>query len=287
MLSALFGSVRDFVFRPTVRLQPNFPAGWGKFGLTTVVTFLWFIFGTAILPIGLTLGLSAVAAVAPDAAPAIQQFMLNADGSPTTQFATWMMVVSFIGGFGLASAYIARTMRRAGTSVTEVMALHTRTIAGRNSVTKAVVLFLSALGTFVLWMVTAAVISQFVPAGHQDTVEFAKTLGGWDIVRFALMAAVAAPIFEEIVFRGFLFQGLRTNLRSSLGGCADFTAVILSSAIFSLAHMQFNPTTMLMLFLLGCFHAEVYRRSGSLYASMALHAINNGLQVLILVLTMQ
>lgn len=279
------------MFNPTVRLAPNFPWNWSGFGVTSLLAIVSFLFGTVVLPLGMVMGLTFVSAVSPDAAAVIQPFMVNADGTPTTQFQTWMMVVSFLGGFGLASLFIRGAMRRAGTTMTEVMGLHFRAIAGSNPLITAWSAIWRVVATYGVWIIIAIVLSQFVPAGHQDTVEFAKSLSGWDLFRFAIMAAVAAPIFEEIVFRGFLFQGLRTNLRRGIfanrGGMADFVAVVVSSAVFSLAHMQFNPTTMLMLFLLGCLHAELYRRSGSLYCSMMLHAVNNGLQVLLLVLAMQ
>lgn len=291
MFAATLGRVRDFVFRPKVRLEPKFPFSWGKFASASLIALLWFMLGTVVIPAGIAIGLTVIAAASPDASAVIQPFMTNPDGTPTTQFATWMMVLSFFGGFGLATLSIGRGFRRAGTSLSEVMALNFKAIAGSNPLVTALGAIGRVLGTYGLWIIIAIVLSQFVPPGHQDTVEFAQKLSGWDLLRFALMAAVAAPIFEEIVFRGFLFQGLRSNLRkgalSNRVGLADFAAVIISSAIFSLAHMQFNPTTMLMLFLLGCLHAELYRRTGSLYCSMMLHAVNNGLQVLLLVFAMQ
>jgi membrane protease YdiL (CAAX protease family) len=60
---------------------------------------------------------------------------------------------------------------------------------------------------------------------------------------------------------------------------ADVTAILVSGAIFSLEHLQFQPATLLMLMLMGCFLAELYRRTGTLWCGILLHAINNGIAV--------
>src|SRR5262249_15162111 len=112
-------------------------------------------------------------------------------------------------------------------------------------------------------------------------------LTGMALLVYALIASVGAPLFEELVFRGFLFNMLRSSLRGKnamrllrSGTVADVTAIAASSAVFAVSHQQFHPTTLVLLFTLGCVHAELYRRSGSLPLSMLLHLTNNGLVML-------
>lgn len=82
------------------------------------------------------------------------------------------------------------------------------------------------------------------------------------------MAAVviAAPIGEEIFFRGFLFGALRSRL-----GFAR--AAVVSAAVFGLFHVQ--PLLIAAMFFVGLGLAALYERRGSLIAPMAAHAIFN------------
>jgi membrane protease YdiL (CAAX protease family) len=99
--------------------------------------------------------------------------------------------------------------------------------------------------------------------------EFPRSAGG--LVLFLLVAVVMAPLFEEIFFRGFLFRGFA----DSWGWVAG---AVVSAAIFGLAHLQLD--VFVPLFALGFALAWVYKRTGSLWTSIALHALFNLLSVL-------
>lgn len=88
---------------------------------------------------------------------------------------------------------------------------------------------------------------------------------------FVVIAVVMAPLFEEIVFRGFLFRGLA----NSWGWVAG---ALVSAGIFGLAHLQLD--VFVPLAALGFALAWVYKRSGSLWTSITLHALFNGIAVL-------
>lgn len=79
-------------------------------------------------------------------------------------------------------------------------------------------------------------------------------------------AAIAAPIFEEILFRGFLLSSL-TRYTSIWG------AIALSSLIFAIAHLSLSEV--LPLTVLGMVLGFVYVRSRNLLASMLLHSLWN------------
>lgn len=83
---------------------------------------------------------------------------------------------------------------------------------------------------------------------------------------FFLTAAVAAPIFEEIIFRGFLLPSL-TRYMSVWG------AVVASSLLFAIAHLSLSEV--LPLATLGMVLGFVYTRSRNLLASMLLHSLWN------------
>ncbi len=79
------------------------------------------------------------------------------------------------------------------------------------------------------------------------------------------LAVIAAPIFEEFIFRGLIFGGLRRSL-----GTAG--AVLASAAIFAIVH---PPASVVPVFVLGLCTALVYARTRMLAASMITHALYN------------
>ncbi len=86
------------------------------------------------------------------------------------------------------------------------------------------------------------------------------------LVIFVVTAAVAAPLFEEILFRGFLLPSL-TRYMPTWG------AIALSSFIFAIAHLSLSEVLPLMT--LGMVLGFVYARSRNLLASMLLHGLWN------------
>lgn len=88
----------------------------------------------------------------------------------------------------------------------------------------------------------------------------------WQVAILALLVVVVGPTFEEIIFRGWLLGGLRQ-------GWGDRRALLASAALFAVIHG--DPWATPALFLLGCVFGWVYLRSGSLYASLVLHAMWN------------
>ncbi|HEY9666646.1 MAG TPA: type II CAAX endopeptidase family protein [Coleofasciculaceae cyanobacterium] len=83
---------------------------------------------------------------------------------------------------------------------------------------------------------------------------------------FVLTACVAAPIFEEIFFRGFLLPSL-TRYTPVWG------AILASALLFAIAHLSFSEV--LPLFTLGIVLGVVYTRSRNLLASILLHGLWN------------
>jgi len=106
---------------------------------------------------------------------------------------------------------------------------------------------------------------------QQDIVgEFPHTAAG--IALFVLLAVVIAPLFEEVFFRGFLFRAFASSWGWPAGA-------VVSSAVFGMAHAQLD--VFLPLFVLGLMLAWVYKRTGSLWTSISLHALFNGISVMV------
>lgn len=93
---------------------------------------------------------------------------------------------------------------------------------------------------------------------------------------FFLTASIAAPIFEEMLFRGFLLPSLSRYFPM-------WGAIALSSFIFAIAHL--NLSEVLPLTTLGMVLGFVYVRSRNLLSSMLLHGIwNSGTLLSLLIL---
>lgn len=99
------------------------------------------------------------------------------------------------------------------------------------------------------------------------------TRGGLPFLLSLVIAVVAAPVIEEIAFRGYLY----TALRSSVG---VWGAALLSAAIFAAIHPTI-PGEFLSLLALGVVLAVVREKTGSLLPSMVCHAVNNLLTLLL------
>lgn len=77
---------------------------------------------------------------------------------------------------------------------------------------------------------------------------------------------VAAPVGEELLFRGFLFGSLRRRM-------GFWPSALVSGAVFAAVHII--PLLMPLLFVVGLGLAYVYERRRSLWASMGAHAAFN------------
>jgi ABC-2 type transport system permease protein len=80
-----------------------------------------------------------------------------------------------------------------------------------------------------------------------------------------VLAVVAAPLFEEFLFRGLVFQGLRRSTGPVL-------AVLSSAALFALVH---PPISVIPVFGLGIVAAISFQRTGLLWSPIATHAVYN------------
>lgn len=94
-----------------------------------------------------------------------------------------------------------------------------------------------------------------------------------------LVTIVMAPVTEELFFRGFFYQSLRNSLGRGLGrGVGIGSAAILTSALFMVVHAPTTPLVALpILGALGVMFCLVFEKTKSLYAVIALHALQNAL----------
>ena len=82
------------------------------------------------------------------------------------------------------------------------------------------------------------------------------------------VSVILAPIFEEIVFRGFLFQGLRAKIGTVWAG-------VVSTVLFALIHVQYDLWGWVAVAITGMAAAFLVWRTGSLKTAIVLHALTN------------
>ncbi|MDB2613911.1 CPBP family intramembrane metalloprotease [Chlamydiales bacterium] len=97
---------------------------------------------------------------------------------------------------------------------------------------------------------------------------------------YAIATALIVPIFEEIVMRGFVQNGISRFLGNKWG-------IVLSSIFFCLLHFNNNigmnnVSVLISTFIFSMFAGHLYQRTGSLLACIALHLLNNSACVIAL-----
>ena len=128
--------------------------------------------------------------------------------------------------------------------------------------------FLVSLGATLA--VTVLIVSSFFPVGEPPPIE--KLLSSATAVYvFAIFGIGAAPLFEEIIFRGFLFKVL-----FDIGGSG--TAVSLTAILFALLHLPQlwgSWAGVILIFVVGYVLSFVRLRSNSLIPSFIIHTSYN------------
>ncbi len=94
---------------------------------------------------------------------------------------------------------------------------------------------------------------------------------GWLVLALILMALLPA-IFEELVFRGILLNGLRKGL-------SDISALFISALMFALMHGSIQQ--LVYPFALGLVLGWLAMRTGSTFTSMLVHFLNNTIVIII------
>ena len=86
---------------------------------------------------------------------------------------------------------------------------------------------------------------------------------------FWIALVVAAPIFEELLFRGFAFAGIQA---SPLGGIG---AVLITAAAWTWIHYEADPLEAAIIFIIAIMLGVARLRTGSLLLTMAMHMLYN------------
>jgi membrane protease YdiL (CAAX protease family) len=127
----------------------------------------------------------------------------------------------------------------------------------------------ACLATFVLAYdaLTYLLGRDIVTPFQVDTYRSARESGTLPLLWITLV--IAAPVAEEIIFRGFLFRGWVTSPRSAV------PAILLISALFAIIHLQYDWFGILQVFFIGLVLAWARWWTGSTLLTILMHALIN------------
>lgn len=136
-----------------------------------------------------------------------------------------------------------------------------------------------ALLAWFVYIVFAGFLAPLLQPDQEDVTRDLGTnkdeLGSVAVAAFLIV--IAAPISEEMFFRGFMYGGLRRSL-------SIWPAALISAAVWGSLHLGAgNIGVAVQLAVFGVILAWLYERSGTLWAPVLAHAINNTIAFVLLV----
>lgn len=129
---------------------------------------------------------------------------------------------------------------------------------------------LAGLGICLLGNFPSSFIQEiFGKFGYEPVQSFSPYATPAEILVEFFATAIVVPVMEEFAFRGVLFSHLRRH-------GAGF-AIAGSSIVFALVHLDFANVVFALL--AGLVFAFLYEKTGNLWITICIHALNNGLAV--------
>jgi len=119
----------------------------------------------------------------------------------------------------------------------------------------------AAIGAYLLF---ATFYSLLIVQPEQKDI--AEGFGAWPVQ--VLLIAIAAPISEEVCFRGMLFGGLRRSL-------TRIPAALLAGLVFGGLHALTGVSAVPPLMVFGFILCLLYEKTGSIVPGILLHVLNN------------
>ena len=130
---------------------------------------------------------------------------------------------------------------------------------------------------FVANAVVLLVASKLIPSlnvNQQQQLGFNNVSGVGQLVLTAISLVILPPIAEEILMRGFLYTSLKKSI-------PKIAAALITSIIFATGHLEFGEGAPLLwaaaldTFVLSLVLVFVREKTGRIWGSMGVHAINN------------
>lgn len=208
--------------------------------------------GAGILGVLLALGTGIVLGIPAAIAGTNSNGELNSTATAVTQLAT-------AAGFAMVPMLIAA---QRGASFRGAL----QRLGVRRFRLSAIKWMLAAIGAYLLFAIVYTAIF-----GQPEQEDIAEDFGTVPVQ--ILLIVIAAPISEEICFRGMLFGGLRERL-------PRVGAALISGLVFGALHAVNGIGVVPVLAAFGFILAVLYERTGSIVPGILLHMLNNSVALL-------
>ena len=130
-----------------------------------------------------------------------------------------------------------------------------------------VIVFVNGFSAWCKYLFTGATAAQIA---HQTLTTLRHSSSPWLTAMIVVSVTVAAPVFEEFIFRGSLQTLLRNFTKSS------WIAIIVTSAIFASRHIGVaTPESLPGLFILGAGMGAAYAWTGRIITPIVIHVLFN------------
>lgn len=137
---------------------------------------------------------------------------------------------------------------------------------------KSLWVIIPAYGVYILVLIFVSELIDFfgfpVDFEQEQKIGFKGAQGLIPLSLTAVSLMLLPAVSEEVIFRGFIFGGLRGKLNFWL-------AAIISSLVFGLIHGQLN--VIIDTFILGLVACYLYEKYGSILPAIGLHFLKNGI----------
>ena len=124
------------------------------------------------------------------------------------------------------------------------------------------------------YLLTAISSGAVEPSGRWTDV--VNRLDYQNAIILVVLAVTVGPIAEEIFFRGFLYNALRSL-------CPVGVAICLQAALFGSLHLLYHPIGMAITACMGLVLAGIYEWRKTLLASVFAHAMHNGVTMVFVI----
>ena len=255
-----FGQIPVAEQLPVPVIKPRFWGAWATVGLGTAIFTIYSMIQTIVLVVFAVV--KAVTEYSSFSQIDPYKFInsLSTDGLMLSS----AIILGGIIGFGFIILFIK--IRR-GISIREYLALKPISL-------KTIPVLLGILAALVGISIGIGLISG--GAKTSDPISQAYSTMKWPAL-FWIASVVFAPVFEESLFRGFLFAGLKDSKLGIAG------TIVLTGLVFALLHaFQYGVGVIAQIFVLGIVFGVVRWRTRSLFSTIGLHAVWNLLQLLLL-----
>ncbi len=133
--------------------------------------------------------------------------------------------------------------------------------------TEVILSFLITLfGCMIIFSEIENVLNFILPMPEFLVTLFDNLMSQKNIIYSFIYISIIAPLFEEILFRGFIFKGFLRNFSPT-------KSILASSFLFGFVHL--NPWQFTTAFLIGIFFAWIMLKTNSLLLPLLGHFLNN------------